>query len=156
MHLCSAWARKKIYLETLWIFLLLLVNYAEAEINFIGLFKIGLDLHDLGKGLFGIVIAPITVIENSNAIPEHRILGVSQVDKGLLVGVISLLEVFSHEKTVTCGLDGLVSSMEVRFTGDGGFEKKAYQDCPKPRHCFCPYRQWCGRTQGPCQKPRDP
>jgi hypothetical protein len=34
-------------LETLLVFLLLLVNYAQAKINFVGLFKIRLHAHDL-------------------------------------------------------------------------------------------------------------
>lgn len=40
------------YLQTLLIFLLLLVDYAQAKIYLICLFKIGLHAHDLGEGLF--------------------------------------------------------------------------------------------------------
>lgn len=62
------------YLEALVELGLLLVNDAEAEIYLICLFKVRLDLHDLRESLFGIFVAPVAIVENANAVPEHRIL----------------------------------------------------------------------------------
>jgi hypothetical protein len=91
---------KKTYVKTLLKFGLLLVYYTEAKVDLISLFKVGLDLHDLGKGLFGIVVASIAIVENTDSIPKHGVLGIAQVDKSLLVGVVGLLKVFRHQITV--------------------------------------------------------
>ena len=50
------------YLKTLLILLLLLVNYAQAKINLIGFFKVGLHSHDLRKGLLGVFERSISII----------------------------------------------------------------------------------------------
>lgn len=50
------------YLEGLVVFLLLLVDYSESEVNLVGLVKIGLHLHDLREGLLCMVQRAITVI----------------------------------------------------------------------------------------------
>lgn len=42
-------------LQTLIVLLLLFVYYAEAEIDLVGFFKIGLHLHDLGECFLGMV-----------------------------------------------------------------------------------------------------
>jgi hypothetical protein len=54
--------------------LLLLVYYAQAEINFIRLLKGGLHSHDLRKRLLGMLEGAIAIIENTNTIPEFGFL----------------------------------------------------------------------------------
>ena len=51
-------------------FLLLLVYYAEAEVNFVGLFKAGLHAHHLGEGFFRMLKRTVAVVENANAVPK--------------------------------------------------------------------------------------
>lgn len=48
---------------------LLFIYYTESEVNLVGLFKIGLDCHDLRECLLCIIIASVPVIQNANAIP---------------------------------------------------------------------------------------
>ena len=43
------------YVETLVEFLLLLVDYAETEVDLVGLFKVGLHAHDLGESFLGVL-----------------------------------------------------------------------------------------------------
>lgn len=50
--------------------LLLLVYYAESEIDLVGLFKSWFHAHDLGEGFFGVLETAVTVIENTYAVPE--------------------------------------------------------------------------------------
>lgn len=57
-------------LQTLVELLLLLVDYAESEIDFVGLLKIGGHAHDLGEGFFGVVEGSITVVKDTNAVPQ--------------------------------------------------------------------------------------
>jgi hypothetical protein len=56
-------------LETLRVFLLLLVDYTKAKVDFIGLFKVRLHAHNLRKGLFSMLQRAIAIIENANPIP---------------------------------------------------------------------------------------
>jgi hypothetical protein len=58
------------YLKTLLVLLLLLVNYTQAKVDFVGLFEIGLHAHDLRKRFFGMLKRSIAIIKNSNAIPK--------------------------------------------------------------------------------------
>jgi hypothetical protein len=58
------------YLKTLLVLLLLLVNYTQAKVDFVGLFEIGLHTHDLRKRFFGMLKRSIAIIKNSNAIPK--------------------------------------------------------------------------------------
>lgn len=93
---------RQAYLKTLGIFRLLFVYYSEAKVNLVCLFKVGLDLHNLGEGFLGIVVAAIAVVEDANAVPEHGVLGIAEIDQSLLVSVVSLLEIFGHEEAVAC------------------------------------------------------
>lgn len=70
----GAAARHETYLQTLDEFRLLLVYYTEAEVDLVGLVEIGLDLHDLRECLLCVVIAAIAIVENTDSIPEHRVL----------------------------------------------------------------------------------
>lgn len=119
--------RSSAYVKTLVVLRLLLVYYAESEIDFIGLLEIGLNVHNLGEGLLGVVVATISVIENTDAVPEHRILyvirqcpgargqngvtktylRVSEVDQGLLIGIVGLLKILRHQVTVSCRVLGM-------------------------------------------------
>lgn len=56
-------------LETLVILLLLLVYDSQAEVDFVGLLEVWLHLHDLGKGLLGMVQGTITIVQNADAVP---------------------------------------------------------------------------------------
>lgn len=57
-------------LETQHEFLLLLVNYAEAKVDFICLFKFWFHAHDLGESLFGMLERTVSIVEDTDAIPE--------------------------------------------------------------------------------------
>lgn len=124
--------RSSAYVKTLVVLRLLLVYYTEPEINFIGLLEIGLNVHNLGEGLLGIVVATISVVENTDAVPEHGILcvirqcpgarcqngvtntylGVSEVDQGLLIGIVGLLKILRHQVAVSCLALGMRRHME--------------------------------------------
>jgi hypothetical protein len=43
------------YLEALVVFRLLLVDYPQAEVNFVGFLKVWLHLHDLREGFLGMI-----------------------------------------------------------------------------------------------------
>jgi hypothetical protein len=58
------------YLKTLLVLLLLLVNYTEAKVDFVGLFEIRLHAHDLRKRFFGVLKRSIAIVKNSNAVPK--------------------------------------------------------------------------------------
>ena len=62
------------YLQALLELGLLLVYDAQSEVDFIGLLKVGLDRHDLGEGFLGIIVAPVSIIQDSDPVPQHRIL----------------------------------------------------------------------------------
>jgi hypothetical protein len=79
---------------------LLLVYYTESEVDFVGLFKVGLDLHDLRESLLGIVVAAIAVVKDTNSVPKHGILGVAEVHQGLLVCVVCFLKALRHQVAV--------------------------------------------------------
>ena len=53
----SIWLDKALvtYIQTLRKLLLLLVNYAKPEINFVGLFKVRLHLHNLRECFLGVL-----------------------------------------------------------------------------------------------------
>jgi len=57
------------YIQTLFVFLLLFVDNAEAEVYLIRLLKVGLHVHDLRKCFFGVLKGAVAIIENTNAIP---------------------------------------------------------------------------------------
>lgn len=58
-----------IYLKTLAVFLLLLVYYTQAKVDFVGLFKIGLHLHDLRESFLGVIQRTVSIVQYANAIP---------------------------------------------------------------------------------------
>jgi hypothetical protein len=102
------------------VFLLLLVNYTEPEVDFVGLFEVRLHAHDLREGLFGMLKRSIAIVENANAIPKFRFLDnlsitminqedcfgylrVPKVVQGLLVRRVGLLQIVHHQITVAYG-----------------------------------------------------
>jgi hypothetical protein len=56
------------------IFLLLLVNYTQTEVDLIGLFEIWLHSHHLGEGFFGMFQRPVAIVKDADAIPQFRFL----------------------------------------------------------------------------------
>ena len=66
------------YLKRLVVLLLLLVDYAEAEINFMGLVKVRLHLHDLGEGLLSMLKRAISVVQDTDTVPKSRLLRVER------------------------------------------------------------------------------
>ena len=67
------------YLETLPEFLLLFIDDSQTKIDLVGLVKVRLHLHDLRESFFGVLQRPVTVIQNSDAIPKTRLLQISQL-----------------------------------------------------------------------------
>lgn len=127
------------YLETLLVLGLLLVNDAETEINLVGLFKVGLHAHDLGKGLLGQLEGAISIVEDADAVPQLGILKenpvrivcpsrindavslkgkdstrahleITPIVDSLLISGIGLLEVVHHQETVACNLMDAISA----------------------------------------------
>ena len=68
------------YLKRLPVFLLLLVDYAQPEIYLVGLVKIWRHAHYLRKGFLCMLQRSISVVQNTNPVPESRFLGVWKVD----------------------------------------------------------------------------
>jgi hypothetical protein len=106
-------------LQTLIELLLLLVDDAQAEVDFVGFFKVGRHAHDLRKGLFGVIQRSVTIVENPDSIPQPRLLfgesvhvckswpvvpntnlGVPEMVQGLLVGRIGFLKIVHHQMAV--------------------------------------------------------
>ena len=65
--------------ETLLKFLLLLVDYAQPEVDLVCLLKIGLHTHDLREGFLGVFQGAIAVIEYTNPVPQLRFLCRGQI-----------------------------------------------------------------------------
>ena len=57
------------YLQTLVVFLLLFVNYPEAEVYLIRLFEVGLHTHHLGEGFLCVLKGSVTIIKYSDTVP---------------------------------------------------------------------------------------
>jgi hypothetical protein len=64
------------YVQTLVKFLLLFINYAETEVDFIRLLEVGLHAHDLRKRLFGVLEGAIAVIEDTYPVPKLGFLNI--------------------------------------------------------------------------------
>lgn len=62
------------YIQALVELLLLFINYAKAEVYFVGFFKTGLHPHNLRKGFFGMLKGAIAIVKDSNAIPKLGLL----------------------------------------------------------------------------------
>ncbi len=54
--------------------MLLLVDYAEAKVDFVGLLKARLHGHDLREGFFCVFEGAVAVIEYADAVPQLRLL----------------------------------------------------------------------------------
>lgn len=61
-------------LQALLELLLLLVDYAETEVNLVGLFKSWVHAHDLGEGFFGVLEGSVAVVKDSDAVPKLGLL----------------------------------------------------------------------------------
>jgi hypothetical protein len=63
-------SREETYVQALVELLLLLVNYAETEVDLVGLLEAWLHAHNLREGLFGMLEGPIAIIQDANAVPQ--------------------------------------------------------------------------------------
>lgn len=50
--------------------LLLLVDYAETEINLVCFLKTWLHGHDLGEGFFGVLKGSVPIVEYADPVPQ--------------------------------------------------------------------------------------
>ena len=57
------------HLQTLVVFLLLLVYYSKTKVYLIRFLKVWLHLHDLRECLFGMFKGAITIIQDANTVP---------------------------------------------------------------------------------------
>lgn len=62
------------YVETLSELGLLLIYYPESEVDLVGLVKVWGNGHDLRKGFLGVIVASVSIVQNSNAVPQRRVL----------------------------------------------------------------------------------
>jgi len=56
------------------IFVLLLVYDSQPEVNLVGFLEFGLHPEDAGERLFGMLKRSVSVIEDTDAVPQFRIL----------------------------------------------------------------------------------
>lgn len=107
----------------------MLVNYAQAEINLVGLLKSWLHAHDLRERLFGMLKGAIAIVKDTNAIPElgflcgismeccNRVLEtylwIGQVIQSLLVSRICLLQVVHHQVAMACKVRKSLAARDV-------------------------------------------
>lgn len=90
------------YIQRLGVFLLLFVDYAQAEVNLMGLVELRVHRHDFGKCLLGMLQRAISIIENTDAVPQAWFFRIGQFQQGILVSLVCLLKVVHHEVTMTC------------------------------------------------------
>lgn len=84
-------------LQTLTILLLLLVDYTKPEIDLVCFVEAGFHLHDLGEGFFRVIQGSIPIVQDTDTVPETRLLWVLEVDKSGLIRRIGILQVIHHE-----------------------------------------------------------
>lgn len=58
------------YLQALLELLLLLVYYAEAEVDLVGFLEARVHAHDLREGFFGVLERAIAIVQDADTIPE--------------------------------------------------------------------------------------
>jgi hypothetical protein len=59
---------------------LLLVNDAQAKVNFVRFFEVRCHSHDLRKGLLGVFEGAISVVEDANTVPQLGFLAIQVSD----------------------------------------------------------------------------
>jgi hypothetical protein len=72
-------AKNEAHLKTLLKLLLLFVDYTQSEVDFIRLFEVWLHAHDLGESLFRMFQRAVAIVENTNAVPQLRLLATVNV-----------------------------------------------------------------------------
>jgi hypothetical protein len=110
------------YIQTFLKLVLLLVDYSQAKINLAGLFKLGSHSHDLRKGFLRMIDRTISIIENSNSVPQFWFLNRSEsswsstnlsyleilkIVQRVLVCLIGLGKIVRHEVAMTQSLPHL-------------------------------------------------
>lgn len=63
-------------LERLGVFVLLLVYYSESKIDLIRFVEGRVHSHDLAEGLLGVLETPISIVQDTDAVPKLRLLRV--------------------------------------------------------------------------------
>lgn len=79
---------------------LVLVYDTETEVDLIGLVKVGIQVQHTHKGLFSVLQGAVTVVQDTNSVPQLGHIGVIQEVEGTLVGSVGPLQVVHHEVTV--------------------------------------------------------
>lgn len=62
------------YLQALAELLLLLIDYTQAEVDFVGLFKVGCHAHHLRERFLCVVERTVAIIKDTDAIPQFGLL----------------------------------------------------------------------------------
>lgn len=88
-------------LQALGELLLLLVYNSQSEIDLICFLESRLHSHNLGECLLCMLQATVSIVEDTDAIPQFGFLGIWQVIQSLLIRRICLLEVVHHEIAMT-------------------------------------------------------
>lgn len=65
--------------QALVIFVLLFVDDSETKVNFVSLVKVWCHAHHLGEGFFSVLQTAVSIIQNTDAIPKLRFLGMMSV-----------------------------------------------------------------------------
>jgi hypothetical protein len=68
-------------LQTLTVLLLLLVNYAEPEVDLVCLVEARFHLHDLREGFFCMIQGAVAIVQDTDTVPETRLLRILEVDQ---------------------------------------------------------------------------
>jgi hypothetical protein len=55
----------------------LFVDYAESEVYFVGLFKVGVHGHDMRESFLGMLEGPMAIVQNTDTIPQSGLLQAS-------------------------------------------------------------------------------
>lgn len=79
---------------------LVLVDDAESEVDLVGLFEVWVEFEDFCERFFSVVEGAVSVVEDTNSVPQLRHVRVAQVVQGLLVGVVGPLQVVEHQVAV--------------------------------------------------------
>lgn len=79
---------------------LVLVNDTETEVDLVGLVKVGVQVQHTDKGLFSVLQGAVTVVQDTDSVPQLGHIGVVQEVESTLVGSVSPLQVVHHEIAV--------------------------------------------------------
>lgn len=131
------------YLQTRSKFLLLLVNYAKAKVDFVGLFKIGIHAHHLRKGFLCMLERAVAIVQDAYSVPKLGLLfGVRQVGDGAQQDIpwdpSSDTEPAGRPSKLAGGRPSSDSNDLgiVSWRRHWGGARVGYQDCSRLRRCW--------------------